>query len=163
MAKFDPLSETPEWTDWKKFGEIDYVIDINNLSKFGFGKNFGDWGTYTQHMRVCAFFITFYVLWQGYSLNGWNDFHVQYLKLCHLVRGGAFSILEKINSWPWPVKGQIPPFCAAFEILTVIFSKTVQHYITLSAFQKPPTPKVTSGASTITCYTKYSPLAQHTG
>ena len=31
------------------------------------------------------------------------------------------------------------------------------HYITLSAFQTPPTPKVTSGASTITCYTKYSP------
>ena len=31
------------------------------------------------------------------------------------------------------------------------------HYITLSAFQTPPTPKVTSGASTITCHTKYSP------
>ena len=31
------------------------------------------------------------------------------------------------------------------------------HYITLSAFQTPPTLKVTSGgASTITCYTKYS-------
>ena len=26
------------------------------------------------------------------------------------------------------------------------------HYITLSAFQTPPTPEVTSGASTITCY-----------
>ena len=37
------------------------------------------------------------------------------------------------------------------------------HYITLSAFQTPPTPKVTSGASTITCYTKYSPPAQHAG
>ena len=37
------------------------------------------------------------------------------------------------------------------------------HYITLSAFRTPPTPKVTSGASTITCYTKYSPLAQHAG
>ena len=36
-------------------------------------------------------------------------------------------------------------------------------YITLSAFQTPPTPKVTSGASTITCYTKYSPPAQHAG
>ena len=29
------------------------------------------------------------------------------------------------------------------------------HYITLSAFQTPPTPKVIGGASTITCYTKY--------
>ena len=40
------------------------------------------------------------------------------------------------------------------------------YYITLHyiiAFQTPPTPKVTSGASTITCYTKYSPLAQHAG
>ena len=41
------------------------------------------------------------------------------------------------------------------------------HYITLhttlSAFQTPPTPKVTSGASTITCYTEYSPPAQHAG
>ena len=32
------------------------------------------------------------------------------------------------------------------------------HYITLSAFQTPPTHKVTSGASTITWYTKYSPV-----
>ena len=37
------------------------------------------------------------------------------------------------------------------------------HYITITAFQTPPTPKVTSGASTITCYTKYSPPAQHAG
>ena len=37
------------------------------------------------------------------------------------------------------------------------------HYITLSAFQTLPIPKVTSGASTITCYTKYSPPAQHAG
>ena len=35
------------------------------------------------------------------------------------------------------------------------------HFIKLSAFQMPPTPKLTSGASTITCYTKYSPPAQH--
>ena len=43
------------------------------------------------------------------------------------------------------------------------FNYTTLHYITLSAFQTPPTPKVTSGASTITCYTKYSPPAQHAG
>ena len=40
---------------------------------------------------------------------------------------------------------------------------TTLHYITLSSFQTPLTPKVTSGASTITCYTKYSPPAQHAG
>ena len=33
----------------------------------------------------------------------------------------------------------------------------------LPSFQTPLTPKVTSGASTITCYTKYSPPAQHAG
>ena len=32
------------------------------------------------------------------------------------------------------------------------------HYITLTPFQTPPTPEVTSGASTITCYTKYREL-----
>ena len=37
------------------------------------------------------------------------------------------------------------------------------HKLTLSSFQTPLTPKVTSGASTITCYTKYSPPAQHAG
>ena len=45
--------------------------------------------------------------------------------------------------------------------LQIIFISS--HYITLSAFQTPPTPKVTSGASTIiTCYTKYSPPASYT-
>ena len=34
---------------------------------------------------------------------------------------------------------------------------------TSSSFQTPLTPKVTSSASTITCYTKYSPPAQHAG
>ena len=45
---------------------------------------------------------------------------------------------------------------------TILYYITL-HYITLPAFQTPPTPKVTSGASTITCYTKYSPPAQHAG
>ena len=40
---------------------------------------------------------------------------------------------------------------------------TYIHYITVTPFQMPLTPKVTSGASTITCYTKYIPPAQHVG
>ena len=32
----------------KIFGTIDYVIDLKNLAKFGFGKIFRDWGTYTH-------------------------------------------------------------------------------------------------------------------
>ena len=87
----------------KIFGTIDYVIDLDNLAKFGLGKIFRDWGTYTQHIRFCAFFsfsfffifLTFYALWHGYSLNGWTDFDAQFLKRRRLVRGGAFSMIEK--------------------------------------------------------------------
>ena len=87
----------------KIFGTIDYVIDLNNLAKFGFGKIFRDWGTYTQHIRVCAFFfffffLTFYALRHAHSLNGWTDFDAQYLKRRRLVRGGAFSMIEKNRS-----------------------------------------------------------------
>ena len=31
----------------------------------------------------------------AHSLNGWTDFDAQYLKRRRLVRGGAFSMLEK--------------------------------------------------------------------
>ena len=52
--------QTPEWTAIEKiFGMIDYVIDLNNLAKFGFGKNFPDGGTHTQHIRVRPFFKNF--------------------------------------------------------------------------------------------------------
>ena len=104
-----PCQRHPSEPIEKIFGTIDYVIDLNNLAKFGFGKIFRDRGTYTQHIRFCAFFsfyfflflfyfiffITFYALWHGYSLNGWTDFDAQYLKRRRLVRGGAFSIKEK--------------------------------------------------------------------
>ena len=46
----------------KIFGTIDYLIDLNNLAKFGFGKIFGDGGTYTQHIRVRPFFSFFFFL-----------------------------------------------------------------------------------------------------
>ena len=82
----------------KIFGTIDYVIDLNNLAKFGFGKFFRDWGTYTQHIRVCAFLKTVYALRHAHSLNGWTDFHAQYLKRRRLVRGDAFSMMEKNRS-----------------------------------------------------------------
>ena len=137
MAKFDPLPETPGEPIEKIFGTIDFVIDLNKLAKFGFGQIFRDCGTYTQHIRVCAFFsffsffflfffITFYALRHAHSLNGWTDFDAQYLKQRRLVRGGAISMLEKIDAWPWPLKGQNPPFCSAFKILTVIISRTVR-------------------------------------
>ena len=59
----------------------------------------------------------------------------------------------------------ISPNCWQHRYITKLLSThyPTLHYITLSAFQTPLTPKVTSGASTITCYTKYSPPAQHAG
>ena len=93
-----PCQRHPSEPIEKIFGTIDYVIDLNNLAKFGFGKIFRDWGTYTQHIRVCAFFsffLTFYALRHAHSLNGWTDFDAQYLERRRLVRGGAFSVIEK--------------------------------------------------------------------
>ena len=50
MAKFGPLLKPPEWTEeLKQIDTIDYLIDLNNLAKFGFGKLFTDGGTHTQH------------------------------------------------------------------------------------------------------------------
>ena len=37
-----------------------------------------------------------------------------------------FLELENIGQWPWPWKGQNPPFCLAFKILTGIISRTVR-------------------------------------
>ena len=46
-----------------------------------------------------------------------------------------------------------------FETATInqLHAQVILHYITLSSFKTPLTPKVTSGASTITCYTKSGP------
>ena len=55
-----PYQRRPSEPIEKIFGMIDYVIDLNNLAKFGFGRIFRDWGTYTQHIRVCAFFSFFF-------------------------------------------------------------------------------------------------------
>ena len=93
-----PCQRHPSEPIEKIFGTINYVIGLYNLAKFGFGKIFRDWGTYTQHIRVCAFFSFFlklFTLRHAYSLNGWTDFDAQYLKRRRLVRGGAFSMIEK--------------------------------------------------------------------
>ena len=55
-----PCQRRPSEPIEKIFGTIDYVIDLNNLAKFGFGKISRDWGTYTQHIRFCAFFFFFF-------------------------------------------------------------------------------------------------------
>ena len=90
-----PCQRHPSEPIARKFGTIDYVIELNNLAKFGIGKIFRDWGTNTQHIRFCVFFITVYALRHAPSLNGWTDFDAQYLKRRRLVGGGAFTMTEK--------------------------------------------------------------------
>ena len=55
-----PCQRHPSEPIEKIFGTIDYVIDLNNLAKFGFGKIFPDGGTHTQHIRVRPFFSFFF-------------------------------------------------------------------------------------------------------
>ena len=97
-----PCHRHPSKPIEKIIGVIDNVIDLNYLSKFSFGKIFRNWGTNTQHIRVCAFFSffssTFYALRHAHSLNGWTDFDAQDLKRRRLVRGRSFSMTEKNRS-----------------------------------------------------------------
>ena len=55
-----PCQRHPSEPIEKIFGTIDYVIDLNNLAKFGFGKIFPDGDTHTQHIRVRTFFFFFF-------------------------------------------------------------------------------------------------------
>ena len=99
-----PCQRHPSEPIEKIFGTIDYVIDLNNQAKFGFGKIFPDGDTHTQHIRVRPFFsffffffLTFYALWWGCSQNGWTDFDAQYVIRRRLVRVRPFSRNEKIS------------------------------------------------------------------
>ena len=78
-----PCQRHPSEPIEKIFGTIDYVIDLNNLAKFGFGKIFPDGDTHTQHIRVrpfFSFFLNFFNFLRslmrpwGCSQNGWTDF-----------------------------------------------------------------------------------------
>ena len=58
-----PCQRHPSEPIEKIFGTIDHVIDLNNLAKFGFGKIFRDWGTYTYYVTykgLCFFFFFFF-------------------------------------------------------------------------------------------------------
>ena len=74
------------------FGTIDYVINLNELAKFGSGKIFRDWGTVIYPTYKGLGFFQLYRL--KYSLNGWIDFDAQYFKRRRLVRRGALSMIE---------------------------------------------------------------------
>ena len=112
--QFDPIAKDIRVNRLKKiFGTIDYVIDLNNLAKFGFGKIFPDWGTHTQHIRVRPFFyffyflfifLTFYALWWGCSQNGWTDFEAQYVIRRNLVRVRTFFKNKKYRSMTLTLK-----------------------------------------------------------
>ena len=109
-----PCQRHPSEPIEKIFGTIDYVIDLNNLAKFGFGKIFEDGGTYTQHIRVHPFFfllkfifLTFYALWWGCSWTGWigwTDFDARYVNRRQLVRVRPFSRNEEYRSMTMTLK-----------------------------------------------------------
>ena len=50
-----PCQRHPSEPIEKICGTIDYVIDLNNLAKFGFGKIFRDWGIYPTYKGLCFF------------------------------------------------------------------------------------------------------------
>ena len=95
MAKFDPLPETSEWTDWKNIWHDWLRHRPKWSSKIRFRKNFQGLRYIYATYKVLCFFLTLYALWHGYSLNGWTDFDAQYLKRRRLVRGGAFYMIER--------------------------------------------------------------------
>ena len=64
----------------------------------------------------------------------------------------------KINM-EWPLFLKSWEYAPDVQILNDVH--TPSKHITLSSFQTPLTLKVTSGASTIACYTKYSPQTSH--
>ena len=53
----------------KKISTIDYIIDLNNLAKFGFGK-FSGTEVHIPNILGFVLFSNFYALGHGYSLNG---------------------------------------------------------------------------------------------
>ena len=88
----------------------------------------------------------------------------------HAGREESRALYSSIVEWQYEVTKRERPFNFMVEFGPFIYPLhhiTSQHitlpYITLPSFQTQLTPKVTSGASTITCYTKYSPPAQHAG
>ena len=79
----------------------------------------------------------------------------------------AVHLVAENICWSYIIRSQV--FCCSnlfCELFKVDWSRTQLRTVTLhyiSSFQTPLTPWVTSGASTDTCYTKYSSLAQHAG
>ena len=57
-----PCQRHPSERFEKIFGTINNLIDLNNLAKFGFGKIFGDGGTYTQHIRVRSVLFLLFII-----------------------------------------------------------------------------------------------------
>ena len=109
-----PCQRHPSEPIWTIFSRIDHVIDL------------WFWENFQGFCFFSLFFNFFTLLGTGTSLNGWTNSHAQYLKRRRLVRGGAFSMIEKNRFLALTFKCQNPPFCSAFKILTGIISRIVR-------------------------------------
>ena len=134
MAKFDPLPETPEWTDWKNIWHDWLPHRPKQSSKIWFRRNFpGRRYTYPTY-KGSSFFLFIYF----YFFNFLRSLMRVQPKTAEPIltrntsfdavwwESDPFSEMKNINRWPWPRKGQNPPFCLTLKILTRIFSKTVR-------------------------------------
>ena len=107
------------------FGTIDYVLNLNNLAKFGFGKIFPDGVTHTQHIRVRPFFFfkNFFTLFDEGTAKTAEPILTRNTSFDAVWwESDPFLEMKNIGQWPWPWKGQNPLFCLTRKILTRIFS-----------------------------------------
>ena len=115
----------------KYYNSIDYVIGLNNLAKFGFGKILPNGGTHTQNIRVRPFFLNFFQLFTLFDEGAAKTAEPIFTRIMSIDtvwwKSDPYLEIKNIGQWPWPWKGQNPPVFLTFKILTWIFSKTVRN------------------------------------
>ena len=122
----DVITGTLSWDERCKIGWLLKLQHIEN-NHSNFKANFvANWKPMQIRKNRCDVAVslmmcslmrinTFYAFWRGYSLNGWTNFHAQYLKRRRLARGGAFSMIEKNRSMTLTFKKSILPLLFSFQ------------------------------------------------
>ena len=140
-----PCQRHPSEPIEKIFGTIDNVIDLNNLAKFGSGKIFRDWGTYTQHISRGATEGAR----EGLEPPGQNMEAIQFLQIRWVfgdgVGGGGRGGSEpKWQSWmARPINNNIKIFiriseffsCKGYNVHTLWTWSTLSEWSTFPAWK----------------------------